>query len=244
MLKNINAELRKLFSIRSTYVVFIICIGLAVLFAFYGTGFRSHPADLQNPDLLASQVSNAISFLCTIGALVAVLLVTHEYRYNTIAYTITASRTRSQIIPAKIIAITVYGLVFSGFFAAAAPLLAYAGLQAHHAIYVKQTLQYGTLAWQALLAGWAFFMYAFIIASLIRNQVGALVTVFVFPGVVEQLLNLVFRSNSKYLPYHAITNVLTHVTMSSGRAAILVGVYIVAGWLVSWLLFLKRDAST
>lgn len=243
MMHNIRAELRKLFSVRSTYVVFIICMGLAVLFAFYGTGFRSHPSDLHNPYLLASQVSDAISFLCTIGALVAVLLVTHEYRYNMISYTVTTSRTRSQIIPAKILAITVYGLLFSAFFAVATPLLAYAGLHAHHAVYVAQTFHYGTLAWQALLGGWAFFMYAFIIASLIRNQVGALVTVFVFPGVVEQLLNLVFRGNSKYLPYHAITNVLTHVTMSSDKAAIIVGIYIVAGWLVSWLLFLKRDTS-
>lgn len=235
--------MRKLYSIRSTYLVVLICIGFAALFSFYGTGFRSTQADLLNPGLLADRSVTAILFLSVIGSLVAVLLVTHEYRYNLINYTLTAARTRWQVLPAKLLAITSYAVLFSAFFAALSPLLALAGLHAHHAQYVPQTFSYGSIAEHTLFAGWAYFMFAYIIALLIRNQVGALVTAFLFPGIISQLLVLVFRGNDKYLPYQAIDNVLNAFTMSRGKAAIVIGIYIAVGWLVSWLVFVRRDAS-
>lgn len=243
MLNTLKSELRKLYALRSTYVVLLVCIGFTALFAFYGTGYRSSSGDLRNPGLLASQAVDAIQFLGVIGSLVAVLLVTHEYRYNLINYTLTAARTRSQVVLAKIIAITTYAVLFSAFFGVLSPLLAYAGLHAHGVQYAPQTIPYGQLAWHILLAGWAYFMLAFSIAMLIRHQVGALVTAFVFPGVISQLLTLVFRGNDKYLPYQALSNVLSAYSMSRGKAAIVLAIYVVVGWLIAWLAFLRRDAS-
>lgn len=243
MLSTVKAEFRKLLTLRSSYGVAIVCLVLVFLFAFYGAGFHSQPGDLKNPHLLAQQASDAISFLGVIGALVAVLLVTNEYRYNLIVYTLTAARSRSRVVVAKLLAVTAYALVFAALFAVLSPLLAAAGLHVHGVRYVHQSIPYASLVWRILFGGWALFMYAFVIAQLIRNQVGALVTAFVFPGIVNQLLTLVFRGNSKYLPYFAVDNVLHGGSLSYGKAALVAVLYIVAAVLVSWWLFLKRDAN-
>lgn len=243
MLNSTKAEFRKLLTVRSTYGVVLVCLLLLFLFTFYGTGFHSTPFDLMNPQLLAGQIGDAIDFLGVIGSLVAVLLVTNEYRYSLVTYTLTAAKTRTQVLVAKAIAVTVYALVFTAIFAVLAPILAYAGLHAHGVHYVPQSIPYASLVWRTLFAGWAVFALAFAIALLIRNQVGALVAAFVLPGIVTQLLSLVFRGNSKYLPYHALHNVLTGGDLSYGKAALTVVLYIVASWLVAWWLFLKRDPA-
>lgn len=243
MLSTIKAEFRKLVTLRSSYGVVAVCLALLFLFAFYGTGFHSQPSDLAKPLLLTGQAADAVSFLGVIGALVAVLLVTNEYRYNLIVYTLTAVKNRGRVILAKLLAVSAYALLFAAIFAVLSPLLAAGGLHVHGAHYVHQSIPYASLAWRVLYAGWILFVYAFIIAMLIRNQVGALVTAFVFPGIVNQLLTLVFRGNSKYLPYQAVDNVLHGGALSYAKAAWVAGLYIVIGMLVAWWLFLKRDAN-
>ena len=243
MVNNLKAELRKLYSIRSTYIMPLLCLSLALLFAFYGVGFHSAEGDLHNPFLLTQSIINGVGFLAMIGTVVAVLLVAHEYRYNFISYTLTASKTRSQVLPAKLLAATTYALLFTVLFAVAIPLLAAAGLHANGSHYITQSIPYASLTWRVLFTGWGYFMLGMTIALLVRNLIGAVVTALVFPAIVSNLLTLAFRGNSKYLPYHALNNVLSPHTMSSGKAAIVVAVYIVVGWVVAWVLFVKRDAS-
>jgi len=243
MMGTLKAEFRKLLTLRSSYGIAVVCLALLFLFTFYGTGFHSQPGDLANPHLLANQASDAVSFLGVIGALIAVLLVTNEYRYNLVVYTFTASKSRTRVVVAKLLAVTVYAVVFAALFAILAPILASAGLHLHGAHYVHQSIPYASLSWRILYGGWALFMYAFIIAMLIRNQVGALVTAFVFPGIVNQLLTLVFRGNSKYLPYFAVDNLLHGGDLSYGKATAVVALYVASGVLVAWWLFSKRDAN-
>lgn len=243
MFNTVKSEVRKLVTLRSSYGVALVCLAFLALFAFYGTGFHSQPADLKNPQLLAKQAFDAISFLGVIGALVAVLLVTNEYRHNLIVYTLTAAKNRTRVIVAKLLAVTLYALVFTVFFAVLSPIFAYIGLHAHGAHYMQQSIPYAGMAWRILYGGWALFVFAFIMAQLIRNQVGALVTAFAFPGVVNQLLSLVFRGNSKYLPYFAVDNVLHGGDLSYAKAAGVVALYVIVGVLVAWYLFSKRDAN-
>lgn len=89
--------------------------------------------------------------------------------------------------------------------------------------------------------------FALLLAVLIRNQLGAIVSIFAAP-VVEHLLSLIIKQNSVYLPFTALDAVLTHSRPAEGfitytHAALVVMVYLVVGWLVAWLLFVRRDAS-
>lgn len=49
MIPALKAELRKLVTVRSTYVVLGVCFILEILFAFYGSGIKVAAADLHNP---------------------------------------------------------------------------------------------------------------------------------------------------------------------------------------------------
>jgi hypothetical protein len=66
---------------------------------------------------------------------------------------------------------------------------------------------------------------------------------FLIPGTVEQLLGLLLKKNQVYLPFSALGAVLEHNQISYVRAATVVGLYVVVGWIVAWVLFLRRDAN-
>src|ERR1700690_121413 len=94
----LKAELRKLLTVRSTYFILIVVLLLEVLFAFYISGWRATATDLHSSGALSSAVTDAVTAVSIFSALVALLLFTHEYRYNTIMYTLTASNSRSRVL--------------------------------------------------------------------------------------------------------------------------------------------------
>jgi ABC-type transport system involved in multi-copper enzyme maturation permease subunit len=248
MMAEIKSEFRKLFTVRSTYFIFGFCLILLVFFGFYVTGWRIDHKDLLNPGTLANGVSSAVTTVSVFAALVAVLLVTHEYRYNTIMYTLTASNNRSKVLLAKILVISSFALVFAAFFGVLSPIATVLGVHAHNLKLVPQTFHYSTLIWQCLFYGWGYSMAGLIIAALIRNQVGAIITLFIAPGVVEGLLSLLLKNNTVYLPFSSLSTVIGqgmnyHNTITPFHAALVFCVYLVVGYAVTWFLFLRRDAN-
>jgi ABC-2 type transport system permease protein len=249
MTTNLKAELRKVFSIRSTYVILAFVLLIELLFAFYGSGWRINAQDLHNPMTLNSDVTAAVSTVSIFVALIAALLVTHEYRYNTIMYSLTLSRRRSRVLLAKILVISAFAVVFTLAAAALSPLLADLGAHAHHLHFVPQKFYYGTLLWHSLFFGWGYAMAGLLIATLIRNQIGAIVTLFIAPTTVEGVLSLLLKKNTVYLPFSALHTVIGQ-GMTTYRnaitplhAAMVFTAYLLVGWIIAWILFLKRDAN-
>jgi hypothetical protein len=245
MIPAIRAELRKILTIRSTYVILGLCVAMEFLFAFYAGGIKAQASDLHNSGYLASQVVNAVNALSILIALVGVLLVTHEYRYNTIMYSLT-SRRRTQVFMAKLAVIAVFAALFSIIFGLISPLLVELGLHVKGHELVHQVIPAGSLLWRGVFAGWAYSMLALVIAFLVRVQVGAIVTLFLIPTTIESLLGLLLKHNVVYLPFTAISTVLdnsAHSSTSYGKAAVISLIYVVVGWIVAWILFLRRDAN-
>lgn len=246
MIPAIKSEFRKLFTVRSTFVIFALSLLLAVFFAFYVDGIKGGPT-VNDPGKLASEVTNAINTVSILCAIVGVLLITHEYRYNTIMYTLTASRSRTQVFIAKIIAISVFAVVFSLIFAVISPFLAYLGVQVKGLHMVHQVLPVWSLLWRAIFVGWGMSMLALILAFIIRIQVGAIAALFIIPSTVESVFGLLLKNNVVYLPFSALNSVLQHheghIVLTYGRAALVALIYIVIGWLIAWQLFLRRDAN-
>jgi ABC-type transport system involved in multi-copper enzyme maturation permease subunit len=175
---------------------------------------------------------------------------THEYRYNTIMYSLTSSNSRSKVLFAKIVAITGVAVAFTVVAAVLAPLMILWGIHAHNLTLVPQTLHFGTLAWECLFYGWGYAMAGLLLAALIRNQIGAIITLFIVPGTVEALLGLLLKNNVVYLPFSALNTVIgnQHEGMSGPsitpvHAAMVFGAYLIGGWIVAWVLFLQRDAN-
>lgn len=246
MIGTIRAEFRKLFTVRSTYVLIGLGIVFVIFYAFYIQGYRLTGADLQNSHLFSQDVTNAITSLPLVfGAIVAILLMAHEYRYNTIMYALTSSNSRSKVLAAKFIIITVLGLVLALIVGYLAPLMSYLGVHAHGHVLVPQMIDYGSLLWRGLFYGWGYLSLALLLAAIVRNQIAAIVSIFVIP-TFEAVLSLLLKHNAVYLPFTALGGVLSTPTEGSityARAALVSVIWLVFGWLVAWILFLRRDAN-
>jgi ABC-2 type transport system permease protein len=253
MLGTIKSEFRKIFTVRSTYFILLITLVLEFLVFFLASAYNlGHHGGLKlalsDPNRLSTRALVAVNALGLIYAgVISVLNITHEYRYNTITYTLSASKSRSIVFFSKLIVLSVFSIVFGAIFALLAPLLAKWGFAAHHYTLVHQTYNVSSIAWRAIFGSWAISMFAAIIALIVRNQVGAIATMFIVPSTVEGLLGLWLHNNSVYLPFDSVLNVVLGTTptfnLSYAHAALVALAWIVGGSIIAWVLFLKRDAN-
>jgi ABC-type transport system involved in multi-copper enzyme maturation permease subunit len=251
MMSLFKAELRKIYTIRTTYF-FTVVLGLIamLIFAFYVEGFKAgtNGAPVTDHAKLANLLLDAVSNMAFWGGIVAILSLTHEYRYNTITYTLTAARSRSKSLLAKIMSLSVFAVCFTLFLVVVSTALLYLGL-AIKGFHLSPQVLHVDLIWRLLFIGWAQIMLALLLATLIRQQVGALVGYLVIPSIVEQLFSLVLKDNKIYLPFTALQQVAhftdgsVHHPLSHAHAAFVVGIYLVIGWVIAWILFLRRDAT-
>ncbi len=245
MMQTIKAEFRKLLTIRSTYFISVFVLLLDIFFAFYLTGWRMDAADLHNPATLASQVTSAASLLALFSALIGVILLTQEYRYNTILYTLTASRSRTKVLFAKAIVMSIFAIVFITVVSALSPLLTLLAVHLHGQALTPQHIPYLQLLWRVIFYGWGFAIMALAMAAIIRIQVGAIAVLFLVPGTIEQIAGIFLKNDRIYLPFTALSSVLDTgpVPISHLHALVISSVYIVVFWLVAWVLFIRRDAN-
>jgi ABC-2 type transport system permease protein len=254
MLASIKSEFRKLLSIRSTYVLtFLGFLLIGGLLDFYAQGYRATD-ELSSPQFLEITSLISVTFMAILTGIVALLMVTHEYRHNTIMYTLTSSNSRTKTLVAKAFVIAVYALVTGAFIAVVGPLLAWLGVSMQGASLVPQTVDFWDIAWRGLFYSVGNAMAAFVIAFIIRNQIGAIATYFVIASMVEELLTLVLKGNSKFLPFKALNEVVNFsahsgevvrnaAALSVGENALVFAGYMVVGLLATWILFLRRDAN-
>lgn len=251
MIPSLKSELRKIWTVRSTYIVLLFSLVVMVFFAFYIEGIRAGESSkaLNDPTKLATLILDAITNLGTFGALVGILSFTHEYRFNTIMYTLTASRSRARSLLAKFTAVSLYSVFFTVFVSVFVVALMYLGLAFKGAHLVHQVIP-SSVYWRVLFVGWGYCMFGVILAGLIRHQVGAVMAFFLIPGLGEALAGLLLKSNSRYLPFTSLQQV-THlgnpeafkIVLAPGKAALVVLTYLVVGWIITLVLFLKRDAN-
>lgn len=250
MLDTLRAEFRKLLTIRSTYIVTGVCLFLIVLFAFYAQGIREPGEIARNRLLFKDIVFSTVQTVGFLGAIVGMLLLSHEYRYNMITYTLTASRSRTRVLLAKAIVVSVYAVALTLALSVMAPLLTYLGAHViQGAPVAPQELDVVGLLWRAAFVGWGYAMIGFVVTALIRNQVGAIVSFLFFPLTIEPLSSLLLKQNSMYMPFSMLQQVLgtqvsvTGTSISSVKAVAITLIYLGASGAIAWLLFMRRDAN-
>jgi ABC-2 type transport system permease protein len=249
MFAALKAEFRKLLTVRTTYAISGICLAIVAFYAFYIEGIHGSGRSPQDAMKLASEVPGAIQAVATLGTMIAVLLMTHEYRYNTIMYTLTSARRRMAVLTAKVLAVSVFALLFAVAVGALAPVSAYLGMQVHGADIAVQSFPWWDLIWQNGFYMWAYMMFGLSFAVLFRSQVASIIILFFVPSTIEVLASLLLKHNAIYLPFSALGRVLQtgmHVDpngLSAGHAALVAGGYLVVIWTVAAVLFMRRDAN-
>lgn len=255
MIASIKSEFRKLLSVRSTYIITLLgFVFFGGLLSFYAQGYRASAEMVNSPDFVENIALLGVMFISILTGIVAVLMVTHEYRHNTIAYTLTNSNSRTKSLLAKAIVIAIYAVVVGVVAMVIGPLLARLGVSLQGASLAPQAIGYWDIAWRGIFYSFGNAMAAIVIAVIIRNQIGAIATYFVGAGMVEELLTLVLKENAKFLPFRALNQVINSGAASAemvretaaltiGQNAMVFTAYLVVGSLVAWILFLRRDAN-
>ena len=245
------AELRKLLTVPSTYAAAALAFVVGAGMAAYLAGSEATLADLAQHTFLATKVADTMAIVAILGAVVGVLVVTHEYRYDLLPYTLIATNNRNKVLVAKLAVVTTFAVVVS--LGVDLVALAASSVTAHlvhgHEL-APQTLAYGDLLWRTVLYGWGYAIAGTAIALLVRNQVGAVVTAFVLFGPVEGILSSTFGRYGYLMPFTALANVLgsklsnealTSVSHQQAALAFLVDITIAVS--VGWVGFMRRDAS-
>ncbi|HEY4963835.1 MAG TPA: ABC transporter permease [Candidatus Saccharimonadales bacterium] len=257
---SLKSELRKLFSVRSTYILLGLALVYMAFYDFFIVGFRAnakHHGDFfvnyHSHYYIFSEVarSGGISPPILFCSIVAVLLMAHEYRYNTIMYTLTASNSRSKTLLAKFLAVTGFAILFALFVEILSPSLAVLGMHVHHLSTTGQVFFYKQFFVRVLFYSWAYSTIGLLLAIFFRNLVAAIAALFLLPVAIEPLISLLLTTNQQqYLPFNAMTAVIDNGILQPGanqlsalRSALVVIVYLVVFWLIAWFSFLKRDAN-
>jgi len=249
MIHALKAEFRKLLSVRSTYYIVIITLAIVLLVTGWGNGVKADAGTLHNPHFLASEATNAVFIGGIILAVVGLLIVGHEYRYNTILYTLTSSNNRAKSLLAKFIAVTVFALVTTAAVLFFAPLCTMVGIHLADKHLVAQTFPIWTMLRDNLFIGWGYMMYALIIAAIIRSQVGSIVTFLLIPLVGEHIVEAIFKSSMNYMPFNSLQAVANNLlpsadnSVSTTHNVVVTCMYVAVGALVSFILFARRDAN-
>jgi ABC-type transport system involved in multi-copper enzyme maturation permease subunit len=254
MNQTLRAELRKLLSVRSTYIITGFAILFVVFISFWAQGYKfgAQPG----VHFFADNLLQTIAPMTSVAAvLVAILLMAHEYRYNTVIYTLTASNSRSKVLIAKIMITLGYVFALLAVTTALSLVMSAWGLHWAHIILPGQQIGLDVFA-KILFYCEAFALAGLLFAVLIRNLVFAIVFMLIVPNTVEGLITLVLKQKAIYLPFSALSQVIAtsvkaadngprfrvgHLTPLKG--ALVFCIYLIVGWIVTWYLFLRRDVN-
>lgn len=236
----IRSEIRKLLTIRSTYILTILATLLLGFFSFWALGYKG--VATANPVLMQA-VMDGITVTAMFISIIAVLNVTHEYRYNTIMYTLTSANSRSKVFLAKLAVVLGFVLCFFVLSSLFAVFMTWLGATMSGNTPINTTFYYTETIWRSLFHITAMTMLGFMFGMLFRHVVGAIAVLFIVPNTIEGLLSIVMKDNTKYLPYSAIEQVHSGSLLAPNKAALVAGAYIVGGMIIAWILFTRRDAN-
>ncbi|TAH36706.1 hypothetical protein EYC59_00825 [Candidatus Saccharibacteria bacterium] len=245
MIPALKSEFRKIFTVRSTWVILALATAFgSVLIGFWIFGYKDVADAKTHADALLASVLTAAGVSGVILSFIMLLLVGHEYRYSTIMYSLTSSASRSRVFFAKLLAGSAIVLLFGMIVVALNFALFALGQNLNPEANMAQQIAFGDVAWRLAVSFIGSALFAFAIAMLLRNQIASIAVILLMPATVEGLLGLLLKDNVKYLPFTALGN----ITASSPKpeplfSLVVVGVYAVVLGVLSWLLFVRRDAN-
>jgi ABC-2 type transport system permease protein len=225
MIQQVRAELLKIRSTRTTIGLLLGMIALILLFTLL-TGLLSNVSALATREDQRQFLSLG-SLAGVFAALAGVLLVTSEYRYGTIRPTILFTPRRSRVLASKVIAGGLAGIAFGVIGEAVGWAIGYAilsgrgvtfALDGHDVVLLALGGLGGVALWGAIGAG---------LGAIVRNQVGAVITLLAWGFVVDNLLFGLVPSVGRFTPTRAQDGVMglkvDHLLSPGVSALVLVG---------------------
>lgn len=249
MLASLKSEFKKLLTVRSTYLLSGFVLVLVAFLSVYVYGYQQAAIKPDNPLFMSDALYTMLGTFVTFGAIVAILLVAHEYRYNTIAYTLTASNSRLKVLGSKAIVVLAYATVMGIFVILIGYFGTKIGLSLKGSTLVPQTIDIWGTIWRYASYVWIYVLFGLIIAVLVRSVVPAIAIYFLIP-IAEQILSLILKDNASFLPFQAVDAIaatsqpgISVFTLTPLTALSVSITYIIVLSTISAVLFVRRDAN-
>ncbi len=254
MLHALKSEIRKLLSVRSTYVILFLVLVFTAIYAFYVEGYRGlsgSGASQVNEYALREIVLIATTTGSIFLAVIGILFIVHEYRHNTIMYTLTASNSRTKVLGAKLLALLGFSVAFTAICGLFGLLSYFIGISLRDVSLPEQTFDTINIIGRIMFYNLTYALFGMLLAIITRNIAAAIILLLITPTTVEPLIGLLLKDTAGYLPFTALekaTAIHGDVSMfpgslSTASSYAVVIVYLLIGWLVAWWLFLRRDAN-
>ncbi len=247
MLRELKAEFRKLLSIRSSYIIAAVGLVLTGFIALVAMGLQAD-GDFASTGMQRA-VLDIVPIMATFVGLISIMLIGHEYRYNTIYYTLTATNNRLKVLAAKLLATGLFGVLFALIAIVWTLAMVSLGLKwgGHHV--GPQELEVASLLWKSVAYMVTTAWFGLLLGFISRNMTFTLVVFFMIP-VIEQFAIFLLKLNANYFPIASQNNILSmgpnlsHDGAFTALASLGVfGLYLIALLIASVFLFVKRDAN-
>lgn len=218
----VRAELLKLRTVRLPLwllLATLALVALSVCATVLTAGREGAPLALDDPGLLAAAVSSA-SAGATVVLVLGILSLTQEFRFGTAAPSFLVTPRRGRVLAAKLVAVSLTGLLFALASAVVALVLSVVliGVRGGEARFDGAVAE--VLAGAVLVL----VLYGPIgigVGALVRNQVAAVVGSLAYLFVVEQLLVLLLPEVGRWLPGGAVAAVLQLGALATTRGTLL-----------------------
>ena len=269
MVDALRYEWVRIRTIRSTWwltgAAFVIGVGVALLLAIvFGNEFNDTPPTGADLDGLGPVVVTQLAATGEIPSLVGFLLAIvgifawgHEYRHGMVRASLTALSSRSSLYVAKFLVVGAWVVVTQLATMVVAGLVATPFLSGYVSVFDASSL--AVMVWQllsTLLLTWL----AMAFTLLTRSQAFALVAIFLWPLLIETLINTFFllvpglrddRGVLRFLPFSALKRMVYALDDTSGvfgdplsplGGAVVFGVVTAVLMGLAFALFRGRDA--
>lgn len=244
MMSAVKSEIRKLFSVRSTLFIIVAAFLLTSgLIAFWIFGFKNVEHVDSNARALLTCLYSVVAISGVFFSIITVLSVGHEYRYNTIMYSLTSINRRTKVFFAKFAVLALFAVVAGAILAGLGLAAFHIGINAAGIDAVAQHIPIAEVLWHSAASILGSVAFGFILATIIRSLIGAMVTILMVPSTIEGLLSLFLKDNTKYLPFTALGNLTSATAQNVTTSLGVVCGYAAVFGLVAYILFLRRDAS-
>jgi ABC-2 type transport system permease protein len=221
MTLSVRTELLKLRTMRLPLGLLATAAGLTALVTILGAATAGGSGHMAPPPLNTAagltEMLNRSGFALLLAAVFGVTVASGEFRHGTATATYLATPDRVRVLIAKATAAAVVGMAFG---LVAAGLTTGISLAFVAAKGYDVALAWGTIARfgaGAILGSGLLAAVGVGLGSLLRSQLAAIVTVFAWGLVVEQVIGGLFDSTQAYLPYTAAST-MAGATLGGGTS--------------------------
>jgi ABC-2 type transport system permease protein len=201
----VAAEVRKLTSVRSTWILtaigwLLVAVSvLPVVLGAFGPSFTG--SSQQVADALAVTGGNSTN--SAIVLVVGLLAMTTEFRHGTVGRTLQITPSRTRVLAAKLVAGSIYAVAYvvGALVVVFAVLQLVAAVQDTGLVFGSEAFEVG---WQALVAAVLTALLGVGFGALVRAQVVAIVVALVWIFVVESLFLIALPDVGRWLPFQAL----------------------------------------